>query len=153
MSGSNGQGELEIKVTLADGVERTLSFDLNALEKVYEKTGENPLEQSFWSKPTGQYEQDGRGNVLYFDEQGQQLPAGKIGKPKRIMRMDLTPAKIKALVWAGLGDAAPDPKEIGKLVTMRNLSAVTESVFNLFTAGMGAEVAEAHPFGSSAPLQ
>lgn len=152
MSSSNGQGEF-VKVTLADGVERKLSFDLNALEKVFERTGENPLDQSFWSKPTGQYEQDDRGNVLYFDEKGERLPAGKIGKPKRIMRMDLTPAKIKALVWAGLGEAAPDPKEIGKLVTMRNLTELTESIFGLFTAGMGAEVGETHPFAGNAPLQ
>lgn len=141
-----------IRIRLADGIERILIFDLNALQKVYETTGENPIDPTFWTAPTGKYENDEAGKTLYFDTEGHLADDWKTGRPRQIMRNNLTPAKIRVLIWAGLDDPALDIDKVGKLITLGNLAEVTNALFQIFTVDSETKAEEhADPFVSSAP--
>lgn len=127
---------VSVPIVLADGVERQLSFDITALQKIFDKSGENPMDAEFWVKETGKYETGEDGKVLYFDEKGDAIARGsnQIGKPRRIKKSALTPGKLHALIWAGMGDPALTYEDVGKLITLPLLASATQTVDNLFAA-------------------
>ncbi len=141
----------EARVMLSDGVERAISFDLDGLERIHKETGENPMDPSFWTTPTGAYEADENGKIRYFDGKGEVITpeSREIGQPKRLMQNNLTPTKVKVLIWIGLNVPELTLDIVSHMVNLSNLNRCAGAIFELFT-GVGDT---SDPFVTSAPSQ
>lgn len=121
-------GDQPICIDLGDGIKRSLVFDLNSLEDVYQLTGENPLDGEFWSEPAPD-----RRKAMFIGRNGDERRKNDTGNKKS----RFGPGKVRALVFCGMQDRDPalTIEQLGKMIGPRQLKKVTAAVTQAFNTG------------------